>query len=88
MTGGNVSTPAPRVQVGQLLRDRRVALRLGLGWLCERLRGEISAEGCVCGWIVAVEAGAVTPSSIELTAWAAALELPAEALYSRQAGEV
>ena len=85
--GGNVSTPAPRVQLGQLLRDRRVELRLGLDWLCKRLRGELTAEACVCGWIVAVEAGAVTPTSIELTAWAAALELPLEALYSRQAGE-
>lgn len=84
---GNVST-SPRVQLGQLLRERRAALGLGIGWLCERLRAELTAEGCVCGWIVAVEAGAVTPTSLELVGWAAALELPIEALYSPQAGEV
>ena len=87
---GNVTThPAPRVQLGQLLRDRRVALKLNLTWLCERLRAASTGSAeCLCGWIVVVEAGHVTPSSLELVEWAAALELPVEALYVPQAGEV
>lgn len=86
---GNVSTPAPRVQVGQLLRDRRVALKLDLAWLCARLRAaSTEPTECLCGWLVAVEAGQVTPGSLELVEWAAALELPVEAVYAPQVGEV
>ena len=89
MTGNVTTQPAPRVQLGQLLRDRRVALKLDLAWLCKRLRAASTGPTeCLCGWIVVVEAGQVTPSSLELVEWAAALELPVEALYVPQAGEV
>lgn len=75
-----------RVRIGELLRARREALGLGIGWLCARLCAERGGTACACGQIVAVEAGHITPTSLELVEWCGVLELPVEALYVAQEG--